>query len=402
MMSSPARLVLHLSLIDDIGPVTIDTILKSMADTEGAGDEIYHFSVTDFKQRCSLTERTAQKLVHGLADFTVVEAELALADRLGVAIVTRCDDEYPTLLKHIYAPPAVMYVQGAQLVPDAVRLAVVGSRMATEYAQKAIEFLIEPLVHAGWHMVSGGAIGADSMVHAHTVRLGGITVAVLGSGLLNPYPVRNKRLFADICASGGAVISPFPLRMEALPGNFPARNRIISGISHGCLVVQAAAKSGALITAHHALEQGREVFALPGPIDSPLSAGCHTLIQQGAKLVTNAHDIAQELGYRVAASVTPELPKIAQASLTAHGHPSSSAADVQLDLVENGSVPPAVPTASPETVEERIRASCAVATSLDELMNRCGMPLDQLQATLFDLYLAGKVRRTLMGLWERV
>jgi Predicted Rossmann fold nucleotide-binding protein involved in DNA uptake len=150
------------------------------------------------------------------------------------------------------------------------------------------------MVENGWVIVSGGAIGADSMAHAKTVACGGRTMAIIGSGLLNPYPSSNEKLFNDILASGGLILSPFGMQTVARPGNFPARNRVIAGLSLGCVVVQAAKKSGASITAQLALDNGREVFAVPGLFHDELSIGCHALIQQGAKIISDAYDILAE------------------------------------------------------------------------------------------------------------
>ena len=220
----------------------------------------------------------------------ILETELSLIEKYEISWVTVFDACYPALLKQIYLPPVILYYKGCSLERSPL-LAVVGSRKGDSYGKLAVERIIPPLVEQGYGIVSGGALGIDALAHAATIASQGSTFVVLGSGLLWPYPRSHVRLFKQVVESGGALISCFPLQQEALPGLFPARNRIIAGLSQGCLVVQAARASGALITAYHALHEGREVFAVPGRIDAPLSEGCHSLIAQGALLTTSAEDI---------------------------------------------------------------------------------------------------------------
>jgi DNA processing protein len=314
--------ILHLSLIENIGPATIQRIIEYCSRNEHT--DIYWLSPLQLIQNFRCSERVAAILFDGLINKTVLEKELEYIEKYQVRWTTLLDAEYPTHLKEIYQPPAVLYWWGADLSITKQSIALVGSRTANQYGSAAIDALVPPLVHAGFATVSGGALGADTMVHKATMRVDGITVVVLGSGLLQPYPHSNKQLFREAAASG-IVLSIFPLMSQPLPGNFPARNRVISGLSRGCVVVQAAEKSGALITAHYALEQGREVFAVPGIFNDPYSQGCHTLIRQGAQLVTSAGHILQELGY-AAHTVEPipavvpqkELPEIVQFDIDNH------------------------------------------------------------------------------------
>lgn len=288
MVTEQQELLLHLNAIPAIGPATVAALLQHTMLTA----DLYKTSAYAIQERTGLSLRLAQTIVDGLANKKLLEYELACVERASCSVTTLVDQTYPSLLREIHLPPPVLYVRGAQLTTImAPTLAVVGSRAADDYAADVLRRLIPPLVARGIVVVSGGAYGADTIAHRMTLNAGGRTVAVLGSGLLCPYPRANADLFAEIVARGGAVISPFPLTMQPVAGNFPARNRIIAGLSNGCLVVQAAERSGALITAQFALEQGREVFAIPGPLGHPLSVGCHRLIQQGAQLVNTVEDI---------------------------------------------------------------------------------------------------------------
>jgi len=278
--------LLHISLIEGVGPISVKKILQHMPQNFDLLN-VYSFKKTDFMRVFGLPENIAQKLVYGLKDTSTLEKEVSLITKHNITFVTLFHKEYPQLLKDIYAPPPVLYIKGQniqKLLAHQKKIAFVGSRKAHRYGEQAIETIIPPMMQNNWMIVSGGAIGADSMAHRETVKAGGKTVAIIGSGLLNPYPSSNKRLFDKIIDTGGALVSPFRLETVARPGNFPARNRVIAGLSLGCVVIQAAKKSGASITAQFALEQGREVFAVPGPIGDELSLGCHNLIQQGAKL----------------------------------------------------------------------------------------------------------------------
>ena len=293
--------LLHLSLIDGIGPVTIKKLLQEKPSNFELSD-LYTLTTADIMQQFGVSQKVAQKMYSGLQDAAKLNRELELLEKHQIDFTAAGFEDYPSLLAEIYAPPPVLYFKGNLTSDDTKTIAVIGSRKAHRYAEQIITQFVPQLVNQGWTIVSGGAIGADSMAHRQTVKSGGKTVVVLGSGLLNPYPASNKRLFDSILQTGGALVSSFPIETHAKPGNFPARNRIIAGLSRGCLVVQAAQKSGARITAQFALEQGREVFAVPGPIDDELSLGCHGLIQQGAKLTGLVEDIFAELDSNIAST----------------------------------------------------------------------------------------------------
>ncbi|MEB3101177.1 DNA-processing protein DprA [Ferviditalea candida] len=219
----------------------------------------------------------------------------------GIRFVTVLDEAYPALLKQTAKPPWVLYYRGNDRLLQASAIAVVGTRTPTTYGKKAAERLSRELSDAGLTVVSGLARGIDSSAHLGALQGKGSTIAVLGTGPDIVYPPENKSLYREI-AEKGLILSEFPLGTSPHPGLFPLRNRIIAGISLGTVVVEAALKSGSLITADQALEESREVFAVPGPITSPKSLGALSLIKQGAKLVTGAEDILEEYGVLPAAN----------------------------------------------------------------------------------------------------
>jgi DNA processing protein len=230
--------------------------------------------------------------VRGLDAERVGEEEERRARALGIAILTLDDQDYPERLRLIPDPPRVLYRLGALLPQDGAGIAVIGARAATAYGRTVAERLGRDLAAAGVTVVSGLARGIDGCAHRGALAGGGRTVAVLGTGLDRVYPPEHERLAAAVAASG-ALLSEFPLGSEPEPWHFPLRNRVISGLARGVVVVEAAARSGALGTADMALEQGREVFAIPGPITSPTSAGTNRLIRQGAGLVEGARDVIE-------------------------------------------------------------------------------------------------------------
>jgi DNA processing protein len=222
------------------------------------------------------------------------ETERRKLEALGVAVLILDDLAYPDALREIADPPPVLYIQGALTPADAWAIAVVGTRRATPYGRQATERIVTDVARAGVTIVSGLAVGIDTFAHRAALAAGGRTIAVLGSAHDELYPRQNQAL-AEQIMQHGAVISEFPLGTRPDPTNFPRRNRIVSGLSRATLVVEADHKSGAMITAGQAAEQGRDVFAVPGSILSPASAGPNQLIKEGARVVTAADDILEEL-----------------------------------------------------------------------------------------------------------
>lgn len=214
---------------------------------------------------------------------------------MSIQIITIKDQNYPELLKKIYDPPAKLYVSGELRKEEKFPIAVVGTRKISKYGQEATRFFVEALAEAGLTIISGLALGVDGLAHRIALEKKARTIAVLGSGLNVIYPSAHQKLAQEIIKSGGAVISEYPPNAGATKKTFPARNRIVSGLSLGVLVIDAPQKSGALITARTALEQGREVFVVPGRINDFNSEGCNYLIKMGARLVTNPQEIIETI-----------------------------------------------------------------------------------------------------------
>lgn len=388
------QILLHLSLIDGVSSATIAQIMVNKPDAIDLAD-IYSMTEHDLMDHFGVPYSMAVQLKLGLVDVAPLATELNLLEKHGIQWATVACPEYPEILKTIHLLPPVIYWRGAMLERDEKSIAFVGSRDANVYGQHATDQLVPPLVEHGYAIISGGAKGADSMAHKAAVQHGGKTIAVLGAGLLMPYLVSNRDLFEDMIAHNGAVMSSFPLRMQASTTTFPARNRIIAGLSRGTVVVQAAAKSGALITARYALDQGRDVFAVPGPIYDPLSAGCHGLIGQGAKLAAHVDDILREFGEIVPEVAAPEK-KVSKAKKTAvQGQIPLSALSFpaqQVDCESKGEID----TSPAGTI---VRA-CARPCSMDDLVEQTGFDSATLQGMLFDLQLEGRLKQNFMGMWE--
>ncbi len=364
------KTLLHLSLISGIGPATVEKLVAGFS-LEKLSD-VYQFSVSDFMHRCGVSQNIAQLLVDGLRSKRRLELELELMQLHNVAAVTIADEHYPVLLRQIHLPPVVLYVQGNLPSAPTQTLAVVGSRKANAYAHRVTRLLLPPVIEQNVCIVSGGALGADTIAHSVTLECNGITLAVLGTGLLRAYPRQNNGLFKSIVEHGGALISPFPLETEATPGNFPARNRIIAGLSKICLVIQAAEKSGALITASWALEAGRDVCAVPGAIDDPISFGCNNLLRQGAHVITGPQDLLHLFGL---------------------GHKDDRA--LQQTVISSV-------TAFDDELEKIIYESCSQTMGFDDLLAQLQIDHCQLQEKLFKLQLDGKLAQNFMGMWSAI
>ncbi len=290
MSTSNTEYLLALHSIKGLGPIRLKAVLDYFGDPklawEADGRELARIGLP--KNVVALVLETRRKL-----DPQKYQEDV---EKAGIGWLTIFDENYPRLLKEIYDPPVVLYVRGQTLPEDEKAVAVVGTRKITGYGQLVTEKLTRGLSEAGVTVVSGLARGVDSEAHRVALEAGGRTLAVLGGGLKKIFPPENLALAHRIADGGGALISEFAPDEPSLPGNFPARNRIISGLSQAVLVTEAAEDSGSLITAKDALEQGREVFAVPGPITSEVSFGPSMLIKQGARLVTDAGEIFEDLG----------------------------------------------------------------------------------------------------------
>jgi len=270
-----------------------NVIYKNLIQAFGSPEDIFRAGTAQLRAVEGITSRTVEA-IKSFKPSPEIEKELERITARGIRIITYTSPEYPENLKHIYDPPPFLYVKGDIAPADGNAVAVVGSRSASEYGLKVTEELSRSLAAQGITIVSGMARGIDTRAHQGALAAKGRTIAVLGSGVDVIYPPENRKLYGDI-ASCGAVISEFPMGTEPNGYNFPARNRIISGLSRGVLVIEASMKSGSLITARLALEQGRDVFAVPGSVFSYKSRGTNSLLRSGAKLVESARDILEEL-----------------------------------------------------------------------------------------------------------
>ncbi len=250
------------------------------------------------------------QLAGRIANFApeTLEAELELAERCGVRIISLHDGAYPDVLRNLYDPPLVLYVRGTlPSFPDRA-VAVVGSRRMSNYGARMARSVAADAAGSGYAVVSGLAYGVDTVAHRAAVDASGVTVAVLGAGLMHIHPRENVPLAREIVERGGALVSEFPLDFPVARNNFPRRNRIVAGLCRATLVIEAGLESGALITARMALENGREVFAMPGHADNPQAAGCHRLIKEGAGLIENFGDVLESFGVGLLPGFAPGDP----------------------------------------------------------------------------------------------
>lgn len=280
--------LIALSMVPGLGPVKIKSLLERTKDT----DRIFSLSG-----------------LRGMRDSEALKREVDFIEKNGIKPVTILDDEYPQGLKEIYDPPAVLFVKGRVECLNNAGIGIVGSRKCSFYGRRMAEKLSSELGERGINVISGLARGIDASAHTGALKASGITIAVMGNGYRHIYPASSMGIYRDIQGKG-AVVTEYISTVRPDRSTFPRRNRIISGLSRGVLVVEAARRSGALITARCALEQGREVFAVPGQIDSLSSAGTNSLIQEGARLVTRADDIIEEIGPYVPVKYrsAPEVP----------------------------------------------------------------------------------------------
>ncbi len=281
---------LRLALINGVGPLARQRLLAQF----GAPAAVLRATAGELQGVQGIGPKIAQRIAKAREEVDV-EAQIKLASDNRVDILLESNDNYPPLLKEIHDPPGVLFLRGKLLPADRLAVGIVGSRHATRYGIEQTKKLATSLAKAGVTVVSGMARGIDTIAHRAALAAGGRTIAVLASGVLKPYPPENAGLAEEIAAQG-CVLSEAAPTMPPMSGMFPQRNRIISGLSLGSIIVEAADRSGALITARHAWEQNREVFAVPGPVDSRMSNGPHRLIRDGAKLVMTIDDVLEELG----------------------------------------------------------------------------------------------------------
>jgi len=302
-MAEEAFYWLALSLTPGVG----STLMRRLLDRFKTPEAVFHAPRKELLEIEGLGEKVAQEIRKGPLE-KAVEKELHLLREVGGRLITLKDEEYPKRLGDIYDPPALLYMRGELKKEDELAVSIVGSRKTTPYGRWFTEKVSQELARYGVTIVSGMARGIDGLAHWGAISGGGRTIAVLGCGVDVIYPSENRNLFAKII-DHGAILSEFPMGSPPEGGHFPRRNRIISGLSIGVVVVQANEKSGSLITAGYALEQGREVFAVPGNVGTETSRGTHRLIKEGAKLVESSEDILEEIlpQWRRGGETTPKV-----------------------------------------------------------------------------------------------
>ncbi len=358
--SQTLRAILRFKLADGLGAVLFHRLIETFGDLSMA--------TVAGPTQWSKVRGIGPKILENLKNVTdaMIDDELALADAHHVTLLTPDDELFPPALKQIADCPPLLYVKGRLEAVDAVAIGVVGSRNCTHYGLEQAGRFGELLAQAGFTVVSGGARGIDTAAHRGALTVGGRTVAVMGCGLAQTYPPENDKLFAQLVAEDrGAIISELPMGMEIRAGHFHSRNRIISGMSLGVLVVEAARRSGSLITARQAAEQNREVFAIPGHVDSPMSGGTNQLIREGAILTTCLDDMLEHLG--------PVGETISQQQ--------------SADAPE----PDALPAGLDETESKLLSALAAGALGVDDLARQTGLEAGAAVASLTMLALKGHV-----------
>ncbi len=384
MLSADTKSLIHLNLIPGIGNHTIRRLLAAF----GSAEKSIAATSAELAQIDGLTPDVRQQLIDGRSRAPLAQ-ELELIDQHQCHIVTINDDTYPTLLKQIDDPPVLLYITGDFPLQDTPSIAIVGSRSPTEYGKTTSQQLSYQLAERGITVVSGFARGIDTCVHRGALEAGGRTVAVFGCGLSIIYPETNRGLAAEIIEAG-ALVSEFPMTMPPRGKNFPRRNRVISGLTLGTLVVEASERSGSLITARHAAEQGREVFAVPGQIFSGVSRGTHSLINQGATLINSVDDLLDALPQsytQILGAESLEPPSTKQPDKIARPQP-----------VEKRSAPVPQPKAEVAlnlTPEEQTVLSAMDADSvhIDEITRVTQLPIGKVSSLLVMLELKGIVQQ---------
>jgi DNA processing protein len=356
----PREALVALNLIGHVGPVRVRQLLEHF----GEAPAILRASRGQLLQVRGIGEECAESIA-GWEKTTDLGAELKRIAEFGCRVVIQADPEYPELLRQIYDPPIVLYVKGELSQKDKNSVAMVGSRMTTHYGIETARKLAYQLAYVGVTVVSGGARGIDTAAHQGALSGKGRTVAVLGTGINLITPPENRNLFEQIAASG-ALITQFPFNRPGDKQSFPIRNRIIAGMTLGAVVVEANLTSGALITANFATEYGRQVFAVPGRIDSPRSKGCHELIKKGAKLCEGAEDILSEFEYLFPASNRPPTPD------------------------QTGTLPAIELSQHEQTVCELLSNE---ETGIDEVIRKSGLPSSAVSVALLSLEMKRLVRQ---------
>lgn len=350
-----------LNLIEGVGPVRVRQLLEHFGDAPA----ILKASASQLLQVRGIGDDTA-KAISSWKESVDLEGELKRITDFGCHILIQTDESYPPSLREIYDPPIVLYVKGELSAKDKNAVAMVGSRQTTHYGLETARKLAYQLAYVGVTVVSGGARGIDTAAHQGALSAKGRTVCVLGTGINIVFPPENQDLFERIAASG-AVLTQFPFNRKGDKQSFAIRNRIVAGMTLGTVVVEADLHSGALITANFATEYGRQVFAVPGRIDSPRSKGCHDLIKKGAKLCEGAEDILSEFEYLFPSSNKP---------------PSAA---------ETGVLPAIELSENEQKVYDTLRLEDE--TSIDEVIRKSGLPSSAVSVALLSLEMKRVVKQ---------
>ncbi|MCE9562365.1 MAG: DNA-processing protein DprA [Planctomycetes bacterium] len=389
-MSDAVRDHLALALVPGLGPKLTAALLERF----GSATLARQATATQLAEIPHIGEKTAIGLAAALRTVDI-EPELRLMEKHATGVLALGLSGYPQPLAKVPAPPPLLYVRGEWLEADANSIGIVGSRNCTTYGQKIAAQLARELARAGFTIISGLARGIDGAAHRAALEAGGRTVAALAGGLSKIYPPEHSALADEIAAGRGCLITETPMGMDPQPGMFPARNRIISGLSRAVIVVEANARSGALITARHAAEQGREVYAVPGRVDDSASAGCLELIRGGARLVRSADDVIEDLkgiavaDYRDLASGGRQSPV------------DSAKEKKQGTDVPRSPEPPPAPAPTLDLTQQRVFDALANRRHADELTRELAMPVAELSRTLMQLEMKKLVRRQPGNFYER-
>jgi DNA processing protein len=350
-----------LNLIEGVGPVRVRQLLEHF----GEAPAIFGASKSQLAQARGIGEDTAQAIADWEKSVDLA-GELKRVAEFGCHVLIQSDETYPASLREIYDPPIVLYVKGELSAKDKNAVAMVGSRQTTHYGVETSRKLAYQLAYVGVTVVSGGARGIDTAAHQGALSAKGRTVCVLGTGINIVFPPENQELFERIAASG-AVVTQFPFNRKGDRQSFAIRNRIVAGMTLGSVVVEADLHSGALITANFATEYGRQVFAVPGRIDSPRSKGCHDLIKKGAKLCEGAEDILSEFEYLFPSTNKPPSPG------------------------ETGVLPALELSENEQKVYDTLRLEDE--TSIDEVIRKSGLPSSAVSVSLLSLEMKRLVKQ---------
>ena len=359
-MSDTLTAALCLSLVPGVGP----RLRAKLVAHFGSPVDVLMAAPSQLREVPGIGPTLARTIATAVDTIDVV-GELERCRKHNIELITIEDEKYPKVLREISDPPSVLYLHGEILPRDNLAIAIVGTRHATTYGRRMAGRLASSLARAGMTIISGLARGIDAAAHQGALDAGGRSIGILGSGLLSLYPPEHKELAFDL-SQQGAVVSELPTLQVTSPGAFPRRNRIITGMSLGVIVVQAAQSSGALISARHAMEQNREVFAVPGPVDSRVSRGPHQLLRDGAKLVETVDDVLEELGPLIAAVPSQD------------GRSVAIPAELQLNQQEQKIL---------DCVEQE-------PTLIDLVVARSGLPVSRVLSTISALEMRRLIRRT--------